>query len=857
MEEIKIRIIKQKPKLRRTFLRAEFLLHKNSFFTILAAVTFAGIFCTGIYVFATYPGTPYAPGETLNPSCAPNSDANCTVTTPAAYSFGSNNFSGTGSITTTNTIQAGTLKVGSAYTFPTADGNNGQVLSTNGAGVVSWSDAGASGAPTTAHYFTNQAETGLSAEVNLGALTTGILKISVSGGVATASTITDGSSNWDAASSHKTTEDAINGLVSVNGAGTYSAKSIGTDVQAQLNGTGFVKASGTNISYDNSTYMANPMDAAGQLIYGGTAGAASKLAAGLSGQILQSNGAASPAWSTATYPATTTQNQILYSTGNNTVGAGSGLTYDGTNLTVGASTEVFTVLTNGNVGIGDSNPSFPLEIVSTSIPQLMLYHTNSSVSTSLGVGADGNLTITPSGGNAIIAGTLTVGATNTAGTLATRVITSGPPAEADANGSLVIDSGDGGRLYFRYNNAWNYIAQNSGFQIPNFETADPISGEEIKEGDIVLGMINKTLDDKALHGVYVKWESVKAQLLAEARGELISSGALGSGSLTGVSTETFLDKVANVLVTLGITIKDGITNINKLAVQNLTADVARIKKIEMVDSSTGEVYCTWVENGDWVKSKGNCGDISTVAEVPVQMPVSNIQQQTPQESASSVEQITQQAVQAAQQAVEQAADQAAREAAQQVQEQLQTQQQTPVPAEQTPASAEQVPAEQTPALEEQSQPLPEAQVKEAVPSEQTAPAENNAVEIAPSALSQAVGGAIRQAVINVFSFVWGFIKGITGFAGKKIILSSAFQNSTASLSSAQAGFSNAASGFINYEGEFINWLFANASKTFKNSTAGLTSFVAHNVMSDFRQIVLQIHTAKEIITSRVDSLLKK
>lgn len=31
---------------------------------------------------------------------------------------------------------------------------------------------------------------------------------------------------------HKTTEDAINGLVYVNGAGTYSAKAIGTDVQA-------------------------------------------------------------------------------------------------------------------------------------------------------------------------------------------------------------------------------------------------------------------------------------------------------------------------------------------------------------------------------------------------------------------------------------------------------------------------------------------------------------------------------------------------------------------------------------------------------------------------------------------------
>lgn len=43
-------------------------------------------------------------------------------------------------------------------------------------------------------------------------------------------------------------------------------------------------------------------------------------AAGSSGQILRSAGTASPTWSTATYPATTTANQILYSSATNTIG---------------------------------------------------------------------------------------------------------------------------------------------------------------------------------------------------------------------------------------------------------------------------------------------------------------------------------------------------------------------------------------------------------------------------------------------------------------------------------------------------------------------------------------------------------
>ena len=50
----------------------------------------------------------------------------------------------------------------------------------------------ASGAPLNAHFLTDRAESGLSAEVNLGALTTGLLKGTVSAGVSTISTAVAG-----------------------------------------------------------------------------------------------------------------------------------------------------------------------------------------------------------------------------------------------------------------------------------------------------------------------------------------------------------------------------------------------------------------------------------------------------------------------------------------------------------------------------------------------------------------------------------------------------------------------------------------------------------------------------------------
>lgn len=214
------------------------------------------------------------------------------------------------------------------------------------------------------------------------------------------------------------------------------------------------------------------------------------------------------------------------------------------------------ISSNGSITLGGvlGNSNEDLKFDFTAYQDKVAITSNSGVST-----LDfGTLNLATTGG-------LTLGQ-NTPGTIMTR-IKNGAPTENDANGAMVIDATNG-RLYIRYNDSWHYIAQTAGFQIPNYETRDPISGNQMKEGDLVIGKIDSKTSDGGLHGVWTQASHLFSQI--------------------------------------GIAFKNGITSIKNLVAEKITTNIMRVSRLEMIDQSNGSIYCMWVENDTWKKQKGEC-----------------------------------------------------------------------------------------------------------------------------------------------------------------------------------------------------------------------------------------------------------
>jgi F0F1-type ATP synthase membrane subunit b/b' len=706
-------------------------------------------------------------------------------------------------------------------TLPANDGDNGQVLTTNGSGVSSWTT------PTV--YQASDA-----------------------------------------------TLTALAGLTTAQGDLIYST---GTDAFSMLNkdtnATRYLSNTGTSnnpawaqidlsngvtgvLPLANGGTAKNLTAANGGIVYTDADSMEILAATATANQVLLSGSNATPAWSTATYPATATgtgtilradgtnwvattatypdtitANYIPYATGSNTISSGSALTFDGATLNITGTSaaqqklsyngSIYTTFTTGSDGTltiantggatGDIvlNPTGVGDVALLSDTGVMAFGGNGNTNNedlSFDFETTANtVAITSSTGVSNIkwTGNLTLGGNATIGTLVTRVATSAP-TEADVNGSLVInDSGDYPGIYYRYGGAWHYSAETGGFQIPGYESADPISGEKIEEGDIVLGMINKTYSDDGLHGVWVKWDSVKAQLLAEARGELSRSGTWGTGSITDVKTETLLDRVTNVLTSLGISVKDGITSITQLAVERFSAKNARVQTLEMVDKATGEVYCSWIENGEMVKARGECGsiEVANANPQPVGQSIEQAQQiiQKAQQAASNALETTQHAQEAveqnAQQAVEQAAqkitgqqtEQKAKEAVKEAKEEIKQEIKQELAEEQqtTELATETSPDQATETTQEQPQEEqviePTVQTGVSSSAEESQPQPEAEIPVEPEPILEGVGEIIENAASGLLNGMWEFLQWIFGATFKTIsrIIPEDVKNSTAGV----------------------------------------------------------------------------
>ena len=112
-------------------------------------------------------------------------------------------------------------------------------------------------------------------------------------------------------------------------------------------GTGAQTLTGICIGNGTSAITGNPVTQYDVLV-GGASNAVSSVGPGTAGQVLQSGGAAAnPVYSTATYPSSTTINQLLYSSSSNVVG---GVTAGNYGVLISSSSGVPSWLANGTTG---------------------------------------------------------------------------------------------------------------------------------------------------------------------------------------------------------------------------------------------------------------------------------------------------------------------------------------------------------------------------------------------------------------------------------------------------------------------------------------------------------------------------
>lgn len=129
----------------------------------------------------------------------------------------------------------------------------------------------------------------------------------------------------------------------------------------------------------------------------------------------------------------------------------------------------------------------------------------------------------------------------------------------------------------------------------------------------------KAVDYNKLVPLIIK--SIQDLATKGASGALSETGTLGTGQVVGVETNSFVSQLKDTFVSLGVYIEKGIATVEELIAQKAAIKTARIDKMEMVDSATGEIWCTWIENGEWQKTKGDCAGIEiAVATQPIPTP---------------------------------------------------------------------------------------------------------------------------------------------------------------------------------------------------------------------------------------------
>ena len=124
---------------------------------------------------------------------------------------------------------------------------------------------------------------------------------------------------------------------------TFTASGIGLS----FGGSGTTETLFGNLKLANGGTNANLTASNGGIFYSTASAGAILAGTATADQVLLSGSSTTPAWSTATYPATTTINQLLYSSANNTIG---GVTAGDYGVLISSSSGVPSWLANGTTG---------------------------------------------------------------------------------------------------------------------------------------------------------------------------------------------------------------------------------------------------------------------------------------------------------------------------------------------------------------------------------------------------------------------------------------------------------------------------------------------------------------------------
>ena len=114
---------------------------------------------------------------------------------------------------------------------------------------------------------------------------------------------------------------------------------------------------------------------------------------------------------------------------------------------------------------------------------------------------------------------------------------------------------------------------------------------------------------EAINDQYTQATSTDEQFVQNPESSLLASfGARVKQTLADFTPLDFKE----IFSGLGLFIENGIARIEKLFAREIVVEKAQFKRIEMVDQVTGELWCTWIENGEWVKVKSPCSELPAI-----------------------------------------------------------------------------------------------------------------------------------------------------------------------------------------------------------------------------------------------------